>query len=317
MTANKKAAPGANRRGFGHNIAPADFIASDPLRAFTDALHASGIGTPPHVEADGQIHRFRGEGDKPGCCNCWYVLRADGGAFGSWRTGYVQTWGAGGAANLTADDLAALRAQCAADRRQRQAEREREHAKAARYAADLWAHASPANPAHPYLIDKGIEAGALRQSGGALLVPLINIADNALCNLQRIHADGRKRFLYGGRITAAACILGNIEDAARVLICEGYATGATLYEETNTPTACAMNAGNLLHVAKAVRRRWPAADVVICGDDDRATEGNPGRTKATEAAHAIGARLAFPVFEDGETGTDWNDWHANRREVAA
>jgi putative DNA primase/helicase len=36
-----------------------------------------------------------------------------------------------------------------------------------------------------------------------------------------------------------------------------------------------MNAGNLLPVAKAARAAWPAADLVICADNDRKTKATP------------------------------------------
>ena len=77
-----------------------------------------------------------------------------------------------------------------------------------------------------------------------------------------------------------------------------------------------MNAGNLLPVAKAARASWPAADLVICADNDRNTAGNPGLTKATDAAQATGAGLAVPPFADDEVGTDWNDWAVLRRKGA-
>jgi putative DNA primase/helicase len=83
---------------------------------------------------------------------------------------------------------------------------------------------------------------------------------------------------------------------ALLLICEGWATGATLHEESGHPVLCAMNAGNLLPVAKAARAAWPGADLLICADNDRKTEGNPGLTAATAAAKATGARLAVPEF---------------------
>ncbi len=47
--------------------------------------------------------------------------------------------------------------------------------------------------------------------------------------------------------------------------------------------------------------------LIVCGDDDHSTEGNLGRTKATEAARAVGGLLALPIFPEGTTGTDFND----------
>jgi len=42
-----------------------------------------------------------------------------------------------------------------------------------------------------------------------------------------------------------------------LIICEGYATGASLHEATGFQVLCAMSAGNLLPVAQAVRNADP------------------------------------------------------------
>ena len=49
--------------------------------------------------------------------------------------------------------------------------------------------------------------------------------------------------------------------------------------------------------------------LIICADDDSKTEGNPGLTKATEAAQEVGGLLAVPDFgPDRKDGaTDFND----------
>ena len=69
----------------------------------------------------------------------------------------------------------------------------------------------------------------------------------------------------------------------------------------------AMNCGNLLPIALTIRDAHPHDAIVIAGDNDRHTEGNPGRTKANEAARAIGAQVAIPEFPPGVAGTDFND----------
>jgi putative DNA primase/helicase len=71
----------------------------------------------------------------------------------------------------------------------------------------------------------------------------------------------------------------------------------------------ALNAGNLKPVAVACRQHWPSAEIIIAGDDDRQTNGNPGATKAREAAIAAGAELALPQWPEGapENLSDFND----------
>jgi len=64
-------------------------------------------------------------------------------------------------------------------------------------------------------------------------------------------------------------------------LAEGYATAASLREATGLPVVVGIDAGKLVHVAKALRDRWPALPLLVCGDGDRGTEArtrkNPGR----------------------------------------
>ena len=54
-----------------------------------------------------------------------------------------------------------------------------------------------------------------------------------------------------------------------LIICEGVATGLSLYECTGYPVAVAFDAGNLEPVAKVMRARMPNLRIVIAADDDR------------------------------------------------
>jgi hypothetical protein len=99
--------------------------------------------------------------------------------------------------------------------------------------------------------------------------------------------------------------------AGPLCLCEGFATGASIHEATGYPVAVGFNAGNLLAVAKALRKRFPELDLLVCADDDVCTPGNPGLAQAKEAAYAIGGRLAVPDFGENrpEGATDFNDLH--------
>ena len=92
------------------------------------------------------------------------------------------------------------------------------------------------------------------------------------------------------------------------MICEGYATGASIHEATGHAVICAMNSGNLSEVAKSARELWPQREIIIAADNDQLTDGNPGLTKATAAAKSNAARLAVPQFNDNASKpTDFND----------
>lgn len=245
--------------------------------------------------ADGSIHRFHVPGDKAGALNGWYVLFLDGiasGCFGSWKAGTSHTW----SSRKPADSLEAelIRQRQGQARRQREAEQHQRQQQAAEYAARLWRDARRADPAHPYLSAKGCRSHNLRQRGDVLLVPLYHSGE--LVNLQRIDADGQKRFLSGGRVKGCYSPLGIIAAGQPLYLCEGWATGATLHAETGHPVACAMNAGNLLETGRHLQRRHPDAMLIVAGDDDRQTEGNPGKTAAIAAAAGLGCGLILPPW---------------------
>ena len=105
-----------------------------------------------------------------------------------------------------------------------------------------------------------------------------------LHRLQFIGIKGDKRFLIGGRVAGCYLSIGDVNGATALCICEGFATGASIHEATGYPVVVAFNAGNLLPVAKAMRKRFPELHLIVCGDDDTKMPGNPGRTKAAVAA---------------------------------
>jgi len=93
-----------------------------------------------------------------------------------------------------------------------------------------------------------------------------------------------------------------------MVIAEGYSTAATIHQATGHATAVSFNAGNILPVAKALRERFPDIEIIIAGDNDTQTEGNPGKSKATEAAKAVNGRVIIPEFINTENNpTDFND----------
>jgi putative DNA primase/helicase len=197
-------------------------------------------------------------------------------------------------------------AQRKADQAKAQAQKATAHEAAQAKAKEEWASAHAADPNHPYLVAKGTRPHNLRQSGEMLLVPLYD-QTGALWSLQTISPDGGKRFLSGSKAAGMFCPIGDFSKVQTLLICEGWATGATLHEATGQPVLCAMNDGNLKAVAMAAKAKWPDAELVICADNDRHTKGNPGLTKATDAAKAVGAKLAVPQFPEGVPGSDFND----------
>lgn len=261
-------------------------------------------------EADSTIHRFHVPGDRTGSQNAWYILFGDtpaSWAFGSWKTG--ETFTGTGRQPVDPAEAALLKARIDQAKHKRKIDQARRHQAAVRAAQRLWAKGRPADPDHPYLRRKRVHAKNLRQIDDVLLVPMYS--DGALVNIQRIDAEGSKKFLFGGQVTGAYYALGSIEPDCCLIVCEGWATGATLNLRTGHPVACAMNSGNLKPVALALKKRYPDVRLLIAGDDDRQTDGNPGRTAAMAAAVAARAEVSFPEWPEGAPLelSDFNDLH--------
>ncbi|MQT30657.1 toprim domain-containing protein [Pseudomonas helleri] len=281
---------------------------TDATILFRDALQSVYGPLDWLPEPDGDIHRFRVPDDKPGSLNGWYVLYLDGiasGAFGSWKSGGTSTWCS--REPVDAREAAQIRERVEQARRQREAEQHQRQQTAAEKANRWWSHARRADPGHAYLVAKGVRSYGLRQRGADLLIPLY--LDGRLVNLQRIAPDGGKRFLPGGRVKGTYSPLGIIEPGSVLCICEGWATAASLHQHGGYTVASAMNAGNLKPVALALRARYPDTEIIIAGDDDRQTAGNPGRTAAHAAAVAAGCLVTFPEWPANapEHLTDFND----------
>lgn len=281
---------------------------SRPEEGFGAAIERAGLTPPMEIIGDGKLHRFASNGER-GDDAGWYVLHADGGipagAFGCWRLGIEETWRADVGRELTTEEERAHRERAAAARKAREGEEKRQHAQAQKRAGQLWESALQASIIHPYLRAKGVQPHNARALRGDLVLPVM--AEGAMTSLQFITKDGAKRFLPGGRIAGGYSLLG--WPNGTLVICEGFATGASIREVTKHAVAVAFNAGNLLAVAKAMAERFPDARLVVAADDDAKTPGNPGITKATEAAHAVGGLLAVPDFGDNrpEGASDFND----------
>lgn len=283
----------------------------DALSNFCDAIRASGLEPPDAIEP-GRLHRFPGSGKRPSNRAGWCLLFDDGrgGCFGDWSTGITETWQAKRDKPFSRAERAAFARRVEKAKRQAETERYARQADAAKRAAAIWNAATPAPGSHLYLIRKRIQPHGARIHKGALTLPVVDFTGK-LTSLQFIAANGGKLLLSGGRKRGCFIpVAGDMTNPSRVIICEGWATGCTLAEDEPTALVlAAIDAGNLEPVALAARRRWPSAELVIAGDDDRLTAGNPGASKAKAAAIASGALLALPQWPEDvpEHLTDFND----------
>ncbi len=313
------------------------------IEQFRAAMAEKGIVTSDSVEADGSIHRFHVEGDRKGSKNGWYILHIDerpAGAFGCCKRHGVGTkfsWSAKCPAKpLTRVERREYAEKMARQKAEREASEAARHAAAAIRAQAIWDAAEPATDDHPYLLRKGVGAHGLRVgkwevtnpetgeihiiSNSALLVPICDRSRN-LHNLQaifpkKIMGGGTrdKDFLKHGAKLGYFYAIGKPQelDGRKVfIVCEGFATGASIHEASGHCVLTAFDISNLAPVAASIRERQPDAIILFAADNDRwVTEpiNNPGVHHARKAAQTVNGLVAIPQFANIEgKPTDFND----------
>lgn len=267
------------------------------------------VAEPDQLRTDGVLCRFstnahdkyrrRRDG--------WAVIFADGPrpvvAFGDWSRGISESIVIGGGTRLSPAERERQRIAVEQSKATRAYELRRRHAFAAVDAVRMWSQAGEASADHPYLARKGVDAKGVRDYRGAILVPMHD-SKGSILNLQRIRADGQKRFLRGGRVSGLYASIGTAGE--HILLCEGWATGKSLNAVTALPVAVAFSSGNLYSVAVELRRKYPSVKITVCADNDAKPDGsNPGVKAATAAAMAVAGHLAIPP-----TIGDFNDFIA-------
>lgn len=284
------------------------------LRNFRQFIIENIGYAPDHIGLTGKLERFSSNGKKVDLSG-WYVFFVErdfaAGAFGCWRKGHKYTWNShNGSGRLPEKEWRRISSAIADAQRKTKIERAHKAKQAQQKAIAMWGAADEPFSEHNYLIRKQVGAHGIRQSGEQLLIPLCDL-DGVLYSVQTIAPDGTKRFLSGTPKRGKFCLIGNrLVHSGGVYLCEGYATGASLYETYQRPVLVAFDSGNLLPVARAYREKFPHIPLTVCADNDRKTEGNPGLTKAREVCTVFpDVGLIVPEFPDDAPGnfSDFND----------
>ncbi len=205
------------------------------------------------------------------------------------------------------------------------AEMQRKQEEAAILANHLWQEASQEGHSN-YLKQKQVLSYGLRFSadryGRFLVIPLYD-TQGKLWNVQKIYdpqpdPSNHKWFLTGGRKKGCFYVLGHPLRQESVgnpyLICEGYATGASLHAATGLSVVVAFDANNLDPVLASLQEALPSLEVMIAADNDQwhAKGVNKGLEEAQKAASVFGCSVIYPTFKAEHhvlKPTDFNDLH--------
>lgn len=300
----------------------------DALELFRVEMNRAGIPYSGPITADGRLHRFNADGEK-GQASWYFLIQLDHakfyGEYGCFRRNirnYFKSWHNEPISSEQAREMREKMQRAAAERRAEE-QRVRESARERAQAIMKATIAPPAD--HPYLKRKGVGVhGQLRflqtcpdqeLLNGCLVLPLYNTRGE-LQTIEFIAPDKRfghnsdkrdKQLLFGGDPKGHFFTIHD-SGSGPIVICEGYATGASIYEATGLDTVCARSNGNLAPVAQALHQAHPTRPIIIAADNDRFTPNNPGLTAAQKAAQLVKGHVVWPEFSDQDTtSTDFND----------
>ncbi len=297
-----------------------------PQEEFAITLKDFGFNLHELPTMDGSIQRVALLDDKNGQKSGAYAAYLDGRPAGwadNFRTGERITWTYSKGSKLSQEDREKFVEEHVQKSAEREAQRKEEQDLAAQKSLAELNDCYLASSEHPYLVAKGIHAQDIYESatGNTLLIPVFNM-DNELRGIQKIHVNGEKYFEKGMEKKACFHVVGGNNgklfkesSLSEIILCEGYATGVSLHLATQNPVAVAFDAGNLEHVAKKFREKFPKAKITICADNDYTKSRNIGVEKAKQAALAVGGDVCIPLFNKEELAkgfTDFNDLHRSR-----
>lgn len=283
------------------------------------------IGPVSNVIPDGNIYRFTPHGHNSN--SAFYQLHPEfpTGTYGDWRD--QDNWCKWGPdqSELTPEEVSDLERRMKVLVKEQREQRDANHQTAKGEAQKLFDEAVDVIN-HPYLEVKRVKSHSIRQVtktvfgkiSSTLIIPIYQ-PDGDIWSVQFITESGNKKFMKGGKIKGGFYIIGMPSRPEEIVICEGFATGASIYQVDGIPTVCAFNSGNLIHVAMAVKSRYPNASIIIAGDNDQwGDPPNAGLDAASKAADAVGGRFVVPNFEGLDTTdnpTDFNDQYLLTGEI--
>lgn len=167
-----------------------------------------------------------------------------------------------------------------------------------------------------YLKAKGFDSTTVTLlADGSLIIPLID-TDGTIKAAQTIKPNGEKRLLLDSAKNGSYYPINEPVNVSTVIIAEGLATAMTCQLiQPEAHTVAAIDAGNLIHVAKVMRTQYPESQIIIAGDNDiKPDQDNTGKLAAEKAAKAVNGIALLPPTDDK---ADWDDYRLSHGIEAA
>lgn len=175
---------------------------------------------------------------------------------------------------------------------------------------------------HPYLEKKNVKPHDLRAINfksnenkeilNSLVIPAFNIINETAIKddsyalgvqtLQFICPNGFKMNYPGRPISGCFYLFYGVTET--VYLCEGWATGASLYEITEATVAVCFSCNNLSKAAVNIKKLYPYSKFIVAADNNK-----DGIKYGKKTAKLIGGTLTYPPTES----TDFNDYISSKK----
>ena len=231
--------------------------------------------------------------------------------YGNWRTSQEWKFTSYNPNEMSAEEKRLMQTKLEESQKRREEAKTKKQEEVSIYAKEKFASANEVTD-HNYLNDKKVKSYGLKTINGNLLIPVHSItkSDNGILvndikSLQYIFPDGSKKFVGGGEIKGNVFLIGceatEIPYLDTLILCEGYATGSSIFEATGLPVAVVFSA-NFCLTASVRLREITGAKFIIALDNDTSGIGEKNANEVVNAVSNCVSRL--PSI----TG-DFNDLH--------
>lgn len=162
-------------------------------------------------------------------------------------------------------------------------------------------------PSQYFWLQSNNPEGKLVLQRGSLVIPQTN-AQGEIRAFETIAYNGKKYAQKDAQKSGLSTALGHLKNGNPIVIAEGYATGATLHENTGQAVVVAFGKNGLMQIAQELRDHFPDSKIYIGADNDHNKTLNAGLLDAKAVEEAVpDTYVLVPTFNQGDTGKDWND----------
>lgn len=265
-------------------------------------MHQHGISPKNSINIipDGKIHRYKAIDDKNS--NGWYIVFPNG-------NGVVGHWAKYGEKRFFVGNSKDVKYSCLHQHEIKKINKKQEinkkidAEKAKIKTIDILKNSVMAKKEHAYLQKKQIALNNIRSYQDNIIVNLYK--DHLkLQSLQLIGSEGKKKFLKGTIKKGAYSVIGPHISEHPIIIAEGFATAANIYQSLDIPVFIAFDCGNLQAAIETIIQNFSFnGHIIIAADNDL---NEIGYRHAHDALQAISCRKRHIIMPD-IVQTDWND----------